>query len=204
MVKTALPCPGIHRWLKPRDTWRKTVTWAVIVVGSLALTPAVARASTHKTTTTHPKKAAPRKKLPPGIGYSFTLENEDKQYEAVKLDGVVDPAQGADQFTSPGAGKRFVAVEITITGKSPGNDANDANDNLSLVGTNRQVYSPGFDSVSECTDFDNGQYTVTKGQSEKGCVTFQIPTGVYVAQVKYNPNAGFSTNEAVWTFSIPG
>jgi hypothetical protein len=118
--------------------------------------------------------------------------------------GLIDPAQGADQFTTPDAGKRFVAVEISVTGKSPGNDTNDANDNLSVVGTNHQVYSADFDSVSECTDFNDGQYTVTKGQEEAGCVTFQIPTGIYVAQVKYNPNAGFSTNEATWTFTIPG
>ena len=122
----------------------------------------------------------------------------------MKLTGVIDPAQPGNQYLTPDAGKRFVAVEVTITGNPLGNDANDANDNLSVVGTDKQVYSPSFYSVSECTDFDNGEYTVTKGQSEAGCVTFQIPTGVYIHQVKYNPNAGFSTNEAVWTFSIPG
>lgn len=96
-----------------------------------------------------------------------------------------------------------MAVEIQITGKSSGNDSNDANDNLSVVGSNKQDYSADFDSVAECTDFDNGEYSVSKGESEIGCVTFQMTTGVNVAKVKYNPDAGFSTNEAEWTLSPP-
>lgn len=165
-------------------------------VATLAL-PAVVGATTH-----HKKKHATAKPAS-GIGAAFTVQNEEKQYEAVKLVGVIDPAQGADQFTTPDAGKRFVAVEISITGKSPGNDSNSADDNLGVVGTNHQVYSADLSSVSECTDFANGQYTVTKDQSETGCVAFQLPTGVNVAQVKYNPNAGFSTNEAIWTLHPP-
>ena len=112
--------------------------------------------------------------MPPGIGASFTVENELKQYEAVKLVSMIDPAQSGNQFANPDAGKRFVAVEIQITGKSSGNDSNDANNNLSVVGSNGQVYSAEFFPVAECTNFNNGQYTVTKGESEVGCVRYQV------------------------------
>jgi hypothetical protein len=148
------------------------------------------------TTTTKPKPAN-------GIGVTQVVENEEKQYEAVKLVGVIDPAQGADEFTTPDDGKRFVAVQVQITGQSTGNDTNDANNNLSIVGSDKQVYSPDFDQVSGCTDFNDGQYTVTKGESEVGCVTYQVPIGVTVTTVKYNPNSGFSTNEASWSLNPP-
>jgi len=69
--------------------------------------------------------------------------------------------------------------------------------------TNESPGNPGRFTVSECTNFASGQYTVTKVQSEVGCVTFQIPTGIGVAHIKYNPNAGFSTNEAEWTLGPP-
>lgn len=154
----------------------------------------------HTTTTKAKKKAAPAK----GIGVTHVVLNEEKQYEAVKLVAVIDPAQPGNQYLTAAPDTHLVAVEIQVTGRSSGNDTNDANDNLSIVGSNKQVYTANFDAVSECTNFASGQYTVTKGQSEVGCVTFQVPDFVQVSTVKYNPNAGFSTNEATWSLKPPG
>lgn len=148
-------------------------------------------------------KAKHHAKPAKGIGATFTVQNEAKQYEAVKLVAVIDPAQTGNQFLTAPAGDRFVAVEIQITGKSSGNDSSDADTNLSVVGSNGQVYSAEFDPVTECTNFSSGQYSVTKGESETGCVTYAMPMGVGVARVKYNPNAGFSTNVATWTLKPP-
>lgn len=202
------PNPGV----RPRP-WRRhsRLNWAVgttvvaaLSVGAIA-TPVAAGASTHHKpiAATHPKKKPP-KKAAPGIGASFRVLNQDKQYESVKLVAVMDPAQGADQFTTPDPGKRFVAVELSITNQSSGTDSNDANDNTSVVGSNKQVYSSDVSSVAECTNFDDGLYTLSKGENEVGCVTFQLPTGVSVAKIQYNPNAGFSTNNAQWTLAPPG
>jgi hypothetical protein len=181
---------------------------AGILVGALmaaAPTTIVGASSKKSTTTTTTKHKAKKPKPKPatGIGVTFTVENETKQYEAVKFVAVFDPAQTGNQYLTAPAGDRFVAVEIQITGKSSGNDSNDANNNLSVVGSNGQVYSAAFDPVTECTDFSSGQYAVTKGQSETGCVTYAMPMGVGVAHVKYNPNSGFSTNEATWTLKPP-
>jgi hypothetical protein len=178
---------------------------ALVAAAPVTMAGASSKKST-ATTTTKPKPKKPKPKKPEpstGIGVTFTVQNQVKQYEAVKFVAVIDPAQSGNQFLTPPAGDRFVAVEIQITGKSAGNDSNDANNNLSVVGSNGQVYSADFYPVTECTDFSNGQYSVTKGQSETGCVTYAMPTGVGVAHVKYNPDSGFSTNEATWTLSPP-
>lgn len=121
----------------------------------------------------------------------------------MKFVALIDPAQTGNQFLNPDAGKRFVAVEIQITGQSSGTDTGDANTNVSVVGSNNQVYTASFFPVSECTDFSSGQFTLNKGESETGCVTLQLPTGVGVSHVKYNPNVGFSTNNAEWTLTPP-
>jgi len=185
----------------------KGLVAGILVAAFVAAAPVTTAGASSKksttTTTTKHKVKKPKTKPARGVGVSYTVENETEQYEAVKLVAVIDPAQPGNQYLTPETGKRFVAVEIQITGKSSGNDSNDANDNLSVVGSNKQDYSADFDSVAECTDFDNGQYSVSKGESEVGCVTFQMPTEVNVAKVKYNPNAGFSTNEAEWTLSPP-
>jgi len=173
------------------------LTIAIALAFTLGALPAAA--TTHNKTKHHATKRRPSD----GIGVTHVVENETKQYQAVTFVALIDPAQPGNQYLTPTAGTRFVAVEIKIAGKSPGNDMGDANNNVSVVGSNNQVYSPNFGTVSECTDFDSGQYTVTKGESEVGCVNFQIPMGVGVAHVKYNPNSGFSTNEAEWTLSPP-
>lgn len=168
------------------------------LVGTFALGSLSAAATNHKKqkhhTTVKPNN---------GIGVTHVVENETKQYEAVKFVALIDPAQTGNQFLNPDAGKRFVAVEIQITGQSSGTDTGDANTNVSVVGSNNQVYTASFFPVSECTDFSSGQFTLNKGESETGCVTLQLPTGVGVSHVKYNPNAGFSTNNAEWTLTPP-
>jgi hypothetical protein len=149
----------------------------------------------HGTTTTKP--------APPGVGASFTVLNQRNQNESVKLVSVIDPATGQNGIT-PNAGDRFVGVEIQITNQSKTVDSGDANNNTSVVGSNEQVYSADFDPLSECTDFNSGQYNLSPGEPEIGCVAVQIPTGVSVAKVKYNPSSGFSTNNAEWILTPPG
>ena len=118
--------------------------------------------------------------------------------ESVMVVKVIDPAQGADQFTTPDAGKRFVGVEVTIndTGKAALSD--DANSTLSVIGSDSQDYSADFSSISECTNFNNGSYNIASGQSQTGCVTFQIPNAVTVAKVQFTDNAGMGSNTAQW------
>ena len=151
------------------------------------------------TTSTRPGHSSHSKQAPPGIGSTLRVLNQDKQYESVKLVAVMDPAQPGDAFTTPDAGKRFVGIELQITNQSKGTDTDDANNNTSLVGSNEQVYSSDVSSIAGCTNFDNGTYTLSEGATEIGCVTFQLPDGIKIANVGYNPNSGFSTNNAVWT-----
>ena len=141
-------------------------------------------------------------KPPPGIGAKFTVVNQHNQVESVKLVSVIDPATGQDGL-GPKADDRFVGIEIQITNQSKTVDSGDANNNTSVVGSNEQVYSADFAPLSECTDFDSGQYNLSPGEPEIGCVTVQIPNGVGVAKVKYNPSSGFSTNNAEWTLAPP-
>ena len=164
-------------------------------VGALAPLPTVAAPSAPKGS--HNKSSF-------GIGSTQRVLNQDKQYEAVKLLAVQDPAQPGDSFSTPDAGKRYVGVELQITNQTKGNDSDDANNNTSLVGSNRQVYSSDVASIAGCTNFDSGNYTLEQGSTEIGCVTFQVPNGVTIAKVNYNPNSGFSTNNAIWTLSPPG
>jgi hypothetical protein len=148
-----------------------------------------------------PKSKPKPKPSGPTIGSTLRVLNQNKQYEAVKLVAIFDPAQPSDPDLGPNAGMKYVGVEIQITNQSKGTDSGDANNNTSVIGSNKQGYQADFDSISECTNFNSGEYALPKGQPEIGCVIFQMPTAVAVSKVEYNPNSGFSTNNAVW--SVP-
>ncbi len=90
----------------------------------------------------------------------------------ITLTAIEDPAKGAYQYTVPDPGKRFVASKFTIVGKT-GTFSDDANSDASLIGSDNQTYSPDFSNVAGRTNFNNGTYTVTPGQTSVGCVAFQ-------------------------------
>jgi hypothetical protein len=78
-----------------------------------------------------------------------------------------------------------VALEVTLTSSGPGTISSDANNNLSVQGSDGQVYTASFDEVSECTNFNHGIYTLLTGGSVRGCVVFQLPNGVKVNSAQF-------------------
>ena len=91
---------------------------------------------------------------------------------------ITDPAQGADQYTTADAGKRFVAASLKIMNSGTSSYQDDANNNITLIGSDNQSYTFDSSTVSGCTNFSNGQYTLAAGESATGCVVFQVPNGV--------------------------
>lgn len=116
----------------------------------------------------------------------------------ITLTQVIDPAQGADQFTTPDAGKRFVAVELSIKNNGSATYSDDANNDTSVIGSDNQSYTADFDSVSECTNFNDGDIRLAAGESISGCVVFQLPTGINAVKVQYTPDSGFSGSTGEW------
>jgi hypothetical protein len=156
-------------------------------VPQAAATPAAsAPAPVHATPASTPAPA-PVKAAPATVGSTIAVsvqspgDNDSKAM--VKLVQIVDPAQGADQFTTPDPGKRFVGVEFQITAGGPVSD--DANSDAVLVGSNNQDYTPDFNSIAEGTNFNNGEITLATGGISTGWVTFQVPVGVKVASVQF-------------------
>ena len=130
-----------------------------------------------------------------GAVYTVTDQNGNKM--SVTLTKVIDPAPGADQFTTPGNGNRFVAAVFTITGIS-GTFSDDANNDATLVGSNGQTYTADFDSIAGYTNFNNGLYNVSAGENSVGAVTFQVPLTVKVTKIEWSANGGFGGAPAEW------
>jgi Domain of unknown function (DUF4352) len=129
------------------------------------------------------------------VGATLSL---DSGAEQVTLTQVIDPAQPSNQYITPNAGDRFVATVFTIKNVSSKSGTGDANNNASVIGSNNQTYTADFDTVSECTNFDNGEFQLGPGESATGCVVFQLPTSVTVTKVHWTPDSGFASDFGEW------
>ena len=126
------------------------------------------------------------------IGSYFDVKDASGDTYRVTLDKLIDPAQGADQFTTPDNGNRFVGAVFTIQAISGSPKDEDANNDAVLVGSNGQSYTADFSSIAGYTDFNDGQISVAQGAMATGAVTFQVPEGVKVAKVQWTPG-GFGS-----------
>jgi hypothetical protein len=141
--------------------------------------------------------APPSNSLSGPVGTVYTVTDSSGSKMSVTLTKVIDPAQGADQFTTPNSGSRFVGAVFTITGVS-GTFSDDANSNATLIGSNGQTYTADFDTIAGYTNFNGGMYSVSAGENSVGAVTFQLPATVKVAKIEWSANGGFGGAPAEW------
>ncbi len=140
---------------------------------------------------------SPSNNLSGPVGTTYTVNDQSGDKISVTLTQVIDPAQGADQFTTPANGNRFVGAVVRITGIS-GNFSDDANNDATLIGSNGQTYSADFNSIAGYTNFNSGEYNVSAGEKSVGAVTFQVPLAVKVAKIEWSANGGLGGAPAEW------
>jgi hypothetical protein len=111
-------------------------------------------------------KAAPSppNSLSGPVGTVYTVTGQSGDTMTVTLTKVIDPAQGADQFTTPGNGNPFAGAIFTITGIS-GTLSDDANNDATLVGSNGQTHTADFGSIAGYTNFNSGEDHVGAGRT---------------------------------------
>jgi hypothetical protein len=189
------------------------VLWAVVAVLALGAcsssskkgqtvvnqpsTTTAAAPPTNPPQTGAPTTAAPTSKTA-HVGDTVSLAATDQSPPAtITLVKIVDPAQGADQFTTPGQGKRFVGVQFRIvlggTQSTQGSPDNDA----TVYDSQGQSYSSGFGNLMNCQSFAS-PLTLSPGEPVLGCITYELPTSAKIAKVKFTPASGFAPATAEW------
>lgn len=132
------------------------------------------------------------------VGTDYTDTDSSGNVMDVVLTQVEDPVHETNQFEAPDNGTRYVAAKFTITGSS-GTYSGDANSDAVVIGTDGQTYTFATADVRACTNFNFGSYSVVASQKSIGCVVFQVPNGVKVAQVEWGGE--FGGTPAIWDVS---
>jgi hypothetical protein len=175
------------------------------IAGCGSITKAPSPGSTGPAAPASSKPApSPSSSLSGPVGTTYTVTDPSGNKISVTLTRVIDPAQGADQFTTPDNGYRFVGAVFTIAGIS-GTFSDDANNDATLIGSNGQTYTADLDSIASYTNFNFGEYTVSAGEISVGAVTFQVPLAVNVAKIEWSANDGLGGAPAEWLIpAAPG
>jgi hypothetical protein len=130
---------------------------------------------------------------PAKVGSYFDLQDSSGNTYRVTLVKVIDPAQGADQFTTPDSGKRFVGAVFRIKAVNGSPQGEDANNDAVIVGSDGQSYTADFSDIAGYTNFANGVIHVAQGETVTGAVTFQVPDRVKVAEVQWGASSNFGS-----------
>ena len=136
--------------------------------------------------------AATHKATVARIGSYFDVSDGEGDTYRVTLVKIIDPARGADEFSTPDNGKRFMGAVFKIKAVSGSPKDEDANSDAVIVGSNGQTYNFDIDDIAGYTNFNNGEIQVAQGETATGAVVFQVPDGVKVAKVQWT-GGGFGS-----------
>ena len=105
----------------------------------------------------------------------------------------------AGEYETPSSGMRYVAVEMRIknVGAKPYDDS-PANGAKILTATGRQAKTTLMAS-GECGEGFASSVKVAPGESQEGCIPFELPEGEAAAKFQWTPSSGFSEETAEWT-----
>ncbi|WP_055591251.1 DUF4352 domain-containing protein [Streptacidiphilus griseoplanus] len=191
---------------------RSIRTAAVLLSAALVAAGATACSSTGSSVATAPKAGAatggdaasssgqksrqPKKKTDAKVGDTISLKGMDTKADVTVLK-VVDHAKGADEFTTPESGKRFVAVQFRIrnTGSKAYNDS--PSNGAKVLDTEGQGFDASFSDTTAGPSFP-GDVTIAPGGTAKGFITFEVPKGAKLDKVQFGLDSGFADQTGQW------
>jgi Domain of unknown function (DUF4352) len=134
------------------------------------------------------------------VGQTAKFNDGQGDSANITLVRVVDPAQGADQYTTPSAGGRFVTTEFKIVNTGKAFEPEPTSD-VTVFDTASHSFSSTYQDVQGCPAFADN-LTLAHGDTADGCVTFEIPTGSALQKIQYSEQSGGGT--AAWTLTPVG
>jgi Telomeric repeat-binding factor 2. len=144
-------------------------------------------------------KAAPsKKKAAAKVGDTISLKGMDHSSSAdVTVVKVVTKAQGADEFSEPESGKRFVAVQFKIKNTGSKAYSDSPFNSAKVVDTEGQGFDPSLSESNAGPAFP-GDVNIAKGGTAKGFITFEVPKKAKIDKVQFTLDSGFADQTGQW------
>ncbi|QKW18047.1 DUF4352 domain-containing protein [Kitasatospora sp. NA04385] len=135
------------------------------------------------------------------VGSTIALKGmNDGEACDVTVVKVVDPAKPKDQYSSPEAGTRFVAVQFRLANTGTASYSDSPGNGAQVVDTEGQRFTDTYQETAAGPSF-SGSVAIAPGDSALGFVTFEVPASSRVAKVQFSLNSGLADSIGQWTVS---
>ncbi|WP_377269683.1 DUF4352 domain-containing protein [Peterkaempfera sp. SMS 1(5)a] len=164
---------------------------------SVATAPKAGAAAGGDATSSAPKKdQQPQKKADAKVGDTISLKGMDTKADVTVLK-VVDNPKGADEFTTPESGKRFVSVQFRIrnTGSKAYNDT--PSNGAKILDTEGQGFDSSLSDTAAGPAFP-ADVTIAPGGTAKGFITFEVPKAAKLDKLQFGLDSGFADQTGQW------
>jgi len=138
--------------------------------------------------------SGPKAAQTPHVGNSITLRSDD-EFLRITLLAVRDPAHLPGRFGSPAPRNKLVSVLLKVANlgrdfyhDSPGNGAK-------LISGSARVYSTVLPGIDPNLD---GLAGLSRGASQVGWLTFEVPAGMHPSKLRYVLDSGFADQRGEW------
>jgi len=133
---------------------------------------------------------------PAGLGDSITVAGFNGEKLTVTLVKVFPDAKGADEFTSPDAGKHFYAAQLRIANAGSAAYSDSPDNSTVMKDASGQQFQADLSNVTAGQSF--GSVNIAPGDSVLGVVVFQVPTGDKLVKLQFTPDSGMGDHTAQW------
>jgi Domain of unknown function (DUF4352) len=132
------------------------------------------------------------------IGDTLTLTGDGGETMAVTVDRVMDPLQ-VGSYDQADPGQRFVGVQVTLknVGRVAYSDS-PSNGATLLSNTNEQAQGQ-IVSGGPCGNDFQSSANIAPGDTQQGCIPFEMPTGETPATFQFTLNSGFADQTGQWS-----
>ncbi|HLY51030.1 MAG TPA: DUF4352 domain-containing protein [Solirubrobacteraceae bacterium] len=134
------------------------------------------------------------------VGDTLTLTGNGGESMAVTVDQVMDPLQ-VGPYDQADQGQRFVGIQITL--KNVGSVAySDAPENgATLLSNTREQAQSQIVSGGPCGNEFASSANIAPGDTQQGCIPFEMPVGQTPASFQFTLNSGFANQTGQWSLA---
>jgi Domain of unknown function (DUF4352) len=177
------------------------VVFVLIVIAIAALSSSSGSGRSISTPLPQPATAEVGPEL--GIGDHVKLkgENTGERVEATLV--AYRKSVFAGEYDEPEDGMRFVGVTLRIRNIGSVSYSDSPSNGAVILTPRGEQGKTATIATGECSENFAESVRIAPGQSQEGCIAFEIPEGVTAAKLQWTPSSGFSNETAEWTIVKP-
>ncbi|MBO3679481.1 DUF4352 domain-containing protein [Streptomyces sp. NEAU-YJ-81] len=132
------------------------------------------------------------------VGDTLTLsgQNDGEQLD-VTVKKWLDPAKSADEFTTPGSGKRWVAVQLQLTNTGTTAYSDSPSNCVQAADSEGQRFDATFGDITAGPQMTS-DLKLPAGDKALGWIVIEVPNASKVATLQFSMNSGFADETGQW------